>query len=109
MGEITKEALYEADCKKRTGKQKRVPKIAFLREQILLRMNALNAGRDEFYTDEWGALLPEGQTSNFKLAKEAVEEELKNMKDFLIELQLPVNDGWGGSHCCALGIILLRC
>ena len=87
----------------------RVPKIAFLKEQILAREQALKAGSPVFYTAKDGTLESSQQPDGQILTKPELEEELDNMKEFLVQLMLPVNNGWTGSHCCAYGVILIRC
>ncbi|MFC2163772.1 hypothetical protein ACFLT2_02100 [Acidobacteriota bacterium] len=100
------------------GHKDRVPKIAYLRDIIQIRLDALvtHPGEQDFYfnRDDY-SLTDVGKVKRYdskkiiKLKREDIEEELKYAVQFLNELQLPVNDGWGGSHCCMYGVILIKC
>jgi hypothetical protein len=106
---ITKEDLYR---KNESGEiiSKGIPKIEFLKEQIHARAKALaDPNWGPYYTDENGKLLEKDETGEYELTKEALVEELKNAKEFLINLQLPVNQTHAWGHCCWAGVFKLKC
>jgi hypothetical protein len=87
-----------------------VPKISFLWQEIYKRKRALKLDLNIYYTYEDGTLVDDPNVkTKYKWTPNDIKEQIKEIKRYLSDINEPVNNNFNGSHCCPLGLIILKC